>query len=233
MTEYDDADSLSAQVATSDWMAMHVKKRTKALVLGVTFATILALVPATANAATSPATATPLLSVAVSAPAYSGEAVFRAVAFGDLSGVPELAGVLAEAEQSSEGLAMIDQVISDISASDPGFFLSFGSRMQSGDVHQVEQALADAAAALTPLLEESYATDPSSVTPACAAALSVFFFAALALVVGVAAVLVTAAVATQGVYATNYQTVNNGRAAAGTSLTREKLIAALTQVLAS
>lgn len=55
-----------------------------------------------------------------------------------------------------------------------------------GPVRQVEAAVANAGVVLWPLLDEAYATDPASVTPACAAAISVFSFAVGALVAGAA-----------------------------------------------
>lgn len=80
---------------------------------------------------------------------------------------------------------------------------------------------------VTPLLESGYATDPSSITPACFAALSVFFFAAALLVVGAAAALVTAAGSTQGLYATNYSVINNSaKVVSSSTLAHEMLLAA-------
>lgn len=213
---------------------MPARKRTTVLALAIAASTVVALVPAAvANAA--PASTVSVERIAASAETtYSGEDVFRAVVFGELSGVPELRGVFAEAPQSETAFALIDSIVADIDTADPAFFASFGSRMQSGDVREVESALADAGVVLAPLLEEAYATDPASVTPACAAAISVFFFAVGALVVGMAAVLITAAVSTQGVYATNWSVKNNsGRVDSTSTLSREKLVVALTKVLAT
>lgn len=203
------------------------KARTfKAFAVGSVAAVVLAIVPvAAANAATLRTDA-----VAVDQQ-YGGEELLRAIVFGDLSQTPTLVGEVPSTPQSAEAEIVIDGLIEQIAETDPLFFDAFASKLQSGDVLQVQEALDDSGLALSDaLVDGGYATEGELVSPQWAA-IAVVVFAVGAVVVAGAAVLVVSVVSVNGQVATNFQVKNSsGRSVPG-SLSQEKMIAELTLAL--
>lgn len=157
---------------------------------------------------------------------YSGEEMFRALMFGQGALGREIGPLAPRMMQTDEVVHVTDALTSHIEQADASFFDRFKGGVTSGQAVAVDAMLREAGAQLGSalgalgLVDESGATGPS-ITPRFAA-VQVVLFAVAGVVVGVAAVLVTAAVATQTVM---YPARSTSTASRGVALSYDRWVA--------
>lgn len=157
---------------------------------------------------------------------HSGEDMFRALIFGQGSLAAAIGELAPQMEQTREVVQVTDAIVRHVTSIDAQFFDHFKSEVTSGSAARVDVALQEAGTAVASALralgytDETGATGPS-VTPRFAA-VQVVLFAVAGVVVGVAAVLVTAAVATQTVM---YPARTGSVASRGVSLSYDRWVA--------
>lgn len=157
---------------------------------------------------------------------HSGEEMLRALIFGQGSLAVAIGDLAPQMEQTREVVQVTDAIVRHIKSTDEQFFDRFKSGVTSGTAARVDVALQEAGTQVASALrvlgytDETGATGPS-VTPRFAA-VQVVLFAVAGVVVGVAAVLVTAAVATQTVM---YPARSGSVASRGVSLSYDRWVA--------
>lgn len=156
----------------------------------------------------------------------TGEEIFRALIFGQGSLARELGPLAPILTQTPEVAEVVDQLSRHIREADESFFARFGGSVISADVKRIDGALREAGGRIADSLQALGHIDATGATGAAMssrfAAIQVVLFAVAGLVVGVAAVLVTAAVATQTVM---YPARTGSSGPVGVSLSYEQWVA--------